>query len=60
MTTVRRPMGPPPPRSPVDRFVRDPLQDLAHPPRGQVPALDVLRALAVLLVILVHTTCSSC
>jgi peptidoglycan/LPS O-acetylase OafA/YrhL len=55
MTTVRRPMGPPPPRSPVDRFVRDPLQDLAHPPRGQVPALDVLRALAVLLVILVHT-----
>jgi peptidoglycan/LPS O-acetylase OafA/YrhL len=39
----------------VDRFVREPLADLARPPRGQVPALDVLRAVAVLLVILVHT-----
>jgi peptidoglycan/LPS O-acetylase OafA/YrhL len=47
--------GRPSPRSALDRFVRDPLRDLAHPPAGQVPALDVLRAVAVLLVILVHT-----
>ncbi|HEY3818901.1 MAG TPA: acyltransferase [Polyangiaceae bacterium] len=37
------------------RFLRDPLRDLASPPRGQVPALDFLRAIAVLLVIVVHT-----
>jgi peptidoglycan/LPS O-acetylase OafA/YrhL len=37
------------------RFISDPLRDLAYPPRGQVPALDLLRAVAVLLVILVHT-----
>jgi peptidoglycan/LPS O-acetylase OafA/YrhL len=45
----------PRPRSVLDRFVRDPLLELTHPPEGRVPALDVLRSVAVLLVILVHT-----
>ena len=52
---ARTATGGPSPHSLLDRFVRDPLRELAHPPRGQVPALDVLRAVAVLLVILVHT-----
>jgi peptidoglycan/LPS O-acetylase OafA/YrhL len=42
-------------RSPLDSFLRDPLRELAQRPKGQVPALDVLRSVAVLLVILVHT-----
>ena len=35
-------------------FVASPLNDLAHRPRGNVPALDALRALAVGLVIATH------
>jgi peptidoglycan/LPS O-acetylase OafA/YrhL len=38
------------------RFCRDPLGELMHPPRGQVAALDALRACAVLMVIFRHAS----
>src|SRR5947208_2818681 len=45
-------------RSLLETFVTAPLRDLACPPEGRIPALDALRALAVLLVIAGHTRAS--
>ncbi len=36
------------------RFLAEPLQDLANPPRDQNPSLDVLRSLAILGVVATH------
>jgi peptidoglycan/LPS O-acetylase OafA/YrhL len=35
-------------------FIRNPLHELASPPKGQVPALDALRSGAILMVIFCH------